>query len=176
MLQLIAIGINIILIFALIFVIYSYLLPPLIGAPFVPTGSERVTAMVRLANVRPGERSMDIGSGDGRIVSAFAKAGALAEGCEINPMLVLQSRLSLKRAGARGRIHWKSFRSTDFKGFDIITIYGLPGIMQSLERELYDALPEQGRVISHKFQFPNWKPETREGDILVYLKKPGVLG
>jgi Xaa-Pro aminopeptidase len=62
------------------------------GAPFVLTGSRTVKTMTALANIQPGEKAADLGSGDGRILIAIARAGAEAHGYEINPFLVLWSR------------------------------------------------------------------------------------
>jgi len=172
MLETISILINAVLVLAIIFVIYAYLLPPLIGAPFVPTKRSRVSTMIALAKIRAGERACDLGSGDGRIVIALAQAGAEAHGYEINPMLVLHSRLLIRRHGLSGRahIHWKSFLKLDCSGFDVVTIYGLPGIMKRLEEKLRRELPEGGRVISHAFRFPNWPAEEQEDKVYVYRR------
>ena len=58
--------------------------------------------MVRLSAIWLGERSVDVGSGSGRIVFAFASAGACAYGYEINLLLVLWSRFISFLLGWRG--------------------------------------------------------------------------
>ena len=40
----------------------------------------QIESMLALAEIKPGEKMADLGSGDGRIVIAFAKAGAEAHG------------------------------------------------------------------------------------------------
>ena len=46
--------------------------------PFVVTPDEIVERMMRMAEVKPGDMLVDLGSGDGRIVIAAAKRGARA--------------------------------------------------------------------------------------------------
>ncbi|HVW85247.1 MAG TPA: hypothetical protein VHB50_11230, partial [Bryobacteraceae bacterium] len=41
--------------------------------PYVPTTPEAVNAMLKLADVKPGDTVYDLGCGDGRIVIAAAK-------------------------------------------------------------------------------------------------------
>ena len=177
--DIISIGINVVLIVALIFIIYSYLLPPFLGAPFVPTSRKTLDTMIAIAQIKPGECAVDVGSGDGRIVIALAKAGAKAHGYEINPFLILQSRVAIRRLGLlrSARVHWRSFNAIDFSKFNVVTIYGLPEIMKKLEKRMQSELPKGSRVVSHAFQFPNWhceqkigKPEGCGGMVYLYRK------
>ncbi len=159
------------LIAALAYVIAAFLLPPFLGAPFVPSSRVAVESILALSRVQPGERMVDLGSGDGRIVMAFARAGAEAHGYEINPTLVLISRFNIRRHGLHknAHIHWRSFRACDFSKFNIVTAYTLSRLMASLEKKLQTSLPVGGRVVSHAFKFPNWPAaETRDK---VYLYK-----
>ena len=171
-LALISIIINLILLGLLVYVILVWLLPPFLGAPFVPTKGSIVNSMIKLARVLPGEKAIDLGSGDGRLVMALAHAGAEAHGYEINPLLVIISRLNIRRAGLRGRafVHWRSFWRKDYSSFNIITIYGLIGIMKKLEPKLLSQLPAGARVVSHTFKFPNWPPSRQENGAYLYEK------
>ena len=63
-----------------------------LDTPFVVTPGNVVTSMLDLAGVRAGDRLIDLGSGDGRIVFAAVQRGATAVGIEIDPMLVEKSR------------------------------------------------------------------------------------
>lgn len=155
---------------AVLFIIFVLLLPIVLGAPYVPAKRARVAAMVELAHVAPGERAVDLGSGDGRIVIALARAGAEAHGYEINPLLVWRSRRNIRKAGLSGRafIHWRSFRGVDFSLFNIVAIYGLPGIMKGLEPRLRRDLPPGGRVVSLTFKFPHWPPALRRDWVYLY--------
>src|SRR3954466_9501000 len=61
-------------------------------APYVPTPMPVVDRMLRLGNLKHGEKMFDLGSGDGRIVILAAKKfGADATGIEIDKKLAHQS-------------------------------------------------------------------------------------
>lgn len=173
MLDIIWFAFNLILIVSLLFVIWAWLLPPVLGAPFVPTKGSIVNSMIKLAGVQPGEKAVDLGSGDGRLVIALARAGAEAHGYEINPALVFVSRLNIRRAGLKGKafVHWGSFWRKDYSPFDVITIYGLIAIMKKLEPKLLAQLPAGARVISHTFKFPTWPITARENEAYLYKKE-----
>ncbi|OGE84460.1 MAG: hypothetical protein A2846_00965 [Candidatus Doudnabacteria bacterium RIFCSPHIGHO2_01_FULL_49_9] len=142
------------------------------GAPFLPTRHAAVARMVVLAQLTPGARAADIGSGDGRIVIALARAGAEAYGFEINPILVWWSRYKIWKAGLNGRafIQWGSFWGKNFAEFEAVTVFGISRIMPELERKLQDELRPGARVVSYVFAFPTWPREQKEGAISVYRK------
>lgn len=154
--------------------LFLFFIPGVImrGAPFVPTHPRAVAHMLGFSRPRAGERSVDIGSGDGRIVIAMASHGVEAHGYEINPILVLIARYKIWRAGLTGRafIHWRNFWKEDFSGFDIVTIYGLKGVMSKLESKLDRELKSGSRIISNVFTFPHWKIEDEMDGILLYIK------
>ena len=57
--------------------------------PYVPTTSEAVEAMLKLADVTSSDTVYDLGCGDGRIVVAAAKLrGARGVGIDIDPVRV----------------------------------------------------------------------------------------
>lgn len=151
--------------FALLF-IYTMMF----STPSVPTNKEAVNAMIQLADIHPGERTVDLGSGDGRVVMAMARAGADAHGFEINPGLVLWSKLRIATAGMRGKahIHLGSFWSQDLSSYHVVTVYGLPKLMQRLQTKLGTELPDDARVVSNKFRFPGWQSTTVKNSLHLY--------
>ena len=57
--------------------------------PFVPIPEDVIPQMLSLASLKPNERVVDLGSGDGRIVIAAAKSfGASALGVDVRGALV----------------------------------------------------------------------------------------
>lgn len=154
---------------------------PLFGAPFVPTRTNVLDDMVRLSNARPGFRIADLGSGDGRLVAAYAQRGAVAVGYEVNPVLIWLSRLLNVRRRPAGSAKYilGNFMNRDLSDYDAITVYLMPPMMVALEKKLLAELKPGARVISNSFPFPNWKPIAQEGHVYVYEKTldhtiPGV--
>jgi hypothetical protein len=149
--------------------IITYFLGVFRGAPFVPTHQDTVARMIESAQIQPGEKMADLGSGDGRVLIAAARAGAEAHGFEINPLLIWWSRYKIKKAGLTGKafVHWKNFWLADFSQFQIVMLFGITGIMTGLERKLKAELTPGSRVISNVFKFPNWIGE-KNGPVFVY--------
>jgi len=140
------------------------------GAPFAPTSPRRVAKMVRLAEVKPGDRAADLGAGDGRIVIALARAGAEAHGYETNPLLILIARLRVRRHGLLGCafIHRQSFWKVELHNFNVITVFGIGYIMDRLGDKLKQELKPGARVVSNHFSLPGWHPAKAEDGILLY--------
>ena len=143
------------------------------GAPYLPTHHTSVANMIELARVKADDRMVDLGSGDGRIVIAFAKQGIEAHGYEVNPLLVWWSRRNIRRAGLEGRafIHRTSFWRADFAPFTIVTVFGITHIMKGLEKKLKKELAPGARVLSNAFRFPNWELKEKKGAVLLYADR-----
>lgn len=132
------------------------------GAPFLPTGRDRVREMLALAALRPGETLVDLGSGDGRIVVAAAKAGARAEGWEVNPYLWLWSQWNIRRAGVadRARIRLGSYWGESMAHADVVTLFLITDKMPRMREKLQRELRPGSRVVSYVFTFPEWEREA----------------
>ncbi len=64
------------------------------GAPYVPSHRKYVRlALTKLYRLKPNDVLVDLGSGDGLVLRIATKAGVRAVGYELNPILVLISRL-----------------------------------------------------------------------------------
>lgn len=142
------------------------------GAPFIPTNKKKIGAILDLAEIGSGQKALDLGSGDGRLVMALAKAGIETHGYEINPFLVWWSRYKVKRAGLTGKafIIRQDFFQADLSNFDLIVFFGAGHIMDKLEAKLKNELPTGARVISNGFIFNNWTHSKKIGQLYLYQK------
>lgn len=148
------------------------------GAPYVPTMKIALAAMLRLTKPRPGESMVDLGAGDGRVVTAFAQHGLRAEGYELNPLLVWVGRRGIRRAEVTrsARIYQRSIWQADCRRADIVVVFGLDryGFMERLEAKLRAELPIGARVVSNAFRFPDWQPEKMEDGVYLYRQDERV--
>lgn len=133
--------------------------------PFVPTPHEVVARMIELAGVKAGDTVYDLGSGDGRIVIAAAKAGAKrAVGFEIDSELVKESRENIKKAGVtdRAEIRHADIMTVDLSSASVITMYLLPDVNLKLKPRILSQMKPGSRIVSHAFDMGDWKPEKME--------------
>ncbi|MBT7309849.1 MAG: methyltransferase domain-containing protein [Candidatus Pacebacteria bacterium] len=144
------------------------------GPFFAPTNSQRIQQILELAELKSGEKVVDLGSGDGRILIALVKANPdiTAVGIELNPTYVKLSRANIQKAGLSEKIEIKksSFWKEDLSKCNVIVTYCIKRVMGKLEKKLKNEIKESTKVISVFFQFPTWKPKIESGDIRLYQK------
>ena len=139
------------------------------GASFVPTTHRRVARLLDLADIKPGEKLLDLGSGDGRILFAAAARGAVCIGVEINPLLCIYSRLLAKFKGMSSvSIHRQDFWRFNLSEIDILTLYLVPIRLAELKAKVLAEMKSGSRVISAMYLFDDWEPERRDGDVALY--------
>jgi SAM-dependent methyltransferase len=134
---------------------------------FVPTPSEIVDTMLKMAAVTRKDTVYDLGCGDGRIViTAAQKFGARGVGIDIDPDRVAEATENAKKAGVAGRV--KIVRGdlfeTDISPATVVTLYLLTELNMKLRPKLLRELNPGTRVVSHAFAMGDWKPE-RTADV-----------
>ena len=126
--------------------------------------------MFKLAQVKKGERVVDLGSGDGRLVIEAAKKGAYAVGVELHKKANETARTNIKKykvsryATIREENMWK----TDIADFDVIFVYGVTYIMAKLEKKLLQEAKNGARIVSNNYQFPHLKPVKEIHNVRLY--------
>lgn len=143
------------------------------GAPFVPLSKPHVKELLALGDIRPGERLVDLGSGDGRILIAAAKQGAEAYGWEINPLLIWWSTWRARRMGLSKKVHIQqgNYWNKSLKDADIITLFLVRPQMKRLQSKLKKELKSGARILSYVFTFPDWKPIRKSGKMYLYVQE-----
>jgi ubiquinone/menaquinone biosynthesis C-methylase UbiE len=139
---------------------------------YLPSSDSRVKTMLKLSGVKPGQKTADLGSGDGKIVLAFALAGAKAYGVEIDKTLseLSEIKLRIKKLTGKGTIINGDFLKVPLGSYDIITVYGLGSIMKDIELKIRKEAKKGCRILCNYFKFPDWKPTKTEDNIYVYIK------
>jgi SAM-dependent methyltransferase len=130
--------------------------------PFVVTPREIVERMLRMADVKPGDVLIDLGSGDGRIVIEAAKRGARGLGVDIDPSLVRLATENAQRAGVSGlaRFETRDIFDTDLQGASVVAFYLLPEFNAKLLPRLLQLKPGT-RIVSHDGGIGDWPPDER---------------
>ena len=146
--------------------------------PFVVSPDAVVERMLYLAQPKAGERMVDLGSGDGRIVIEAAKRfGARGLGVDIDPRLVNLARANAKRAGVESLASFEiqDLFETDLRGVSVVTMYLLPEVNLQLLPRLIDQLKPGARIVSHDYDLGPW-PFDEMIELALAEKMVGPLG
>jgi SAM-dependent methyltransferase len=131
-------------------------------ALYLPTPHHVVDAMLRLAKVSGSDIVYDLGSGDGRIPIAAARAyGARGVGIELDGRMIERARCNAREAGMQ---HLVEFRQQDLFNADlreatVVTLFLFPGMNLQLRPRLLKELRPGTRIVSHRFGIGDWPPQ-----------------
>lgn len=147
-----------------------------LDALWQPTDPITVRRILLLAAVQAGERVVDLGCGDGRIVVTAARDfGAHATGVEIDPLRVLWARAAALFAGVarRARIVWGNMYTVDVSTADVVVLFLSATSNFKLQERIRRELRPGARVVSYYHPVWGWEPdivgEARDGyPIYVY--------
>lgn len=131
---------------------------------FVPTPSDVVDAMLKLAKVTSNDVVYDLGSGDGRIVIAAAKTvGARGVGIDIDPERTREATANARAAGVSDKVMFvtQDVLTADISPATVVMLYLSPSFNSRLAPKLMKDLKPGTRVVSHAFDIPGWKPQQR---------------
>jgi tRNA A58 N-methylase Trm61 len=146
---------------------------------YLPTPREAVLAMLKLANVGPGDIVYDLGSGDGRVVIAAVKefGAARGMGIDLDSALIRDADGNAERAGVSDRVRFlnQDLFDTDVREATVVTLYLLPWLNRKLIPKLKSELKPGSRIVSYRFDMGDWKPDqtlTVNGQRLYFWRVP----
>ena len=147
---------------------------PKLDAPNLATELEVVDAMLGLAEVRPGDFVVDLGSGDGRILIAAARSlGARGLGVDIDPARIREANANARAAGVTGHVAFRreDLFATPLAEADVLTLYLTPEVNLRLRPRILSQMRPGTRVVSHDFDMGDWRWDQRSriGNATVYL-------
>ena len=135
-------------------------------APYYPTPETIVDKMLKLGELKAGEKMYDLGSGDGRIVIVAAhKFHAEAVGVELDKDLCKQSTAKILKLGLDKTAHIVNgdLLKQNYSSADLVTVYLLPDAVNNKVQPLLDKQLKKGaRIVAKDFDFRNWTPEKVE--------------
>ena len=144
--------------------------PKKILVPYAESEHETLDDLFELIQVKPGQKTLDMGSGDGRMVIEMARRGADAHGIEIIEKYVRRSLWKIAQANLSGKafIHRKDFWDEGLSSYDIITIYPMAIIIDELKKKLTREVKKGAIVVVNGFKIPGRKVWKEKGFTFVY--------
>lgn len=151
------------------FVVFNFVI--LFGAPFLPTMKKQVKPAMDLMNLKPGQKMLELGCGDGRLLIAAAEEGLIATGIELNPLLVIICRIRTLKYGKQVRVIWGNFWKKDWPETDGIFVFLLDPYMTKLNTKITQRYNNPIRLVSFAFKIPNRDIDKQNGGLFLYKYK-----
>lgn len=160
--------------FFLLIFIFSLLHSIFLDALFVSTPKKIALKMLKMADLKKGEKIFDLGCGISTLpILAAKKYSVQAFGIEKVPLFCLVSMLRVKFLGL-GRmikIRYGDFFDEDMTGADAVTIYLSTAANAELKEKFERELKPGARVVSRRFKIPGWKESAMDKENKIYLYK-----
>jgi len=145
-------------------------------APWVPTSRKDYQRILRLADLKPGEKFYDLGSGSGSLALWLSRntRGEII-GLESSWPLYIFSRL---RSGRKVKFKCINLYKEDLSKADVVYFFGTPRPINSLlKAKLERELKPGAKIISYAFKVQSWILEKKDMStknskpIYFYIKK-----
>lgn len=143
----------------------------LFGAPYLPTLSPQVKAALDLADLKPGQTLIELGSGDGRVMIAAAERGLKVIGYELNPLLALFSWVRTRKYRGQVQVVCGNFWSKKLPPTDAIFVFLLQKYMSKLDKKIVQEYSKPVKLVSFAFFIPTRKPTAQKQGIFLYTYK-----
>lgn len=159
----------------LIVVVFGFVV--FFGAPYIPSHKKQVNrALTELYHLEPTDVLVDVGSGDGVVLRVAARYGAKAVGYEINPILVIISRLLARPFGKKIEIHLADFwRAPLPDATTVVYAFSVSRDTAKMTKKLQTEANRLGRPLSlimYGISLPGREPLHRVGAHALYTFSP----
>jgi SAM-dependent methyltransferase len=132
-----------------------------IDVPFVSSSEVVIHKMLEILQVKPDDVLFDLGCGDGKIIVMAAETTlAKCIGIERRKELAFEATKKIKdlNLSRRTAVVFGDFFYVDLRNADIVISYLLTAVNKKLAPKLEKELKVKAKVVSHDFEFPDWKP------------------
>lgn len=150
---------------ALVIIVFGFVV--FFGAPYLPTRKKQIGTALDLLNLSPGQTLLELGSGDGRVLLAAAERGIKCVGYELNPILVVISRIVTWRYRKLVSIKHGNYWSKNWPRADGIYVFLLDKYMLKLDKKIRDQ-NRPLKLVSFAFRIPNKKLAKKLQGIYLY--------
>ncbi len=142
------------------------------GAPYLPTLRKQADIALDMLGLSPGEVLLELGCGDGRIARMAAEQGVKVVGYELNPILVLVSRMRTWKYRSSVKIVWGDYWSKDWPQADGIFVFLLDHYMEKLDKKIIQQYSQHDiKLVSIAFKIPRRSPIKTWHGVFLYEYK-----
>lgn len=135
------------------------------GAPYLPTLDAQAKAALELLDLKPGQTLLELGSGDGKVLVLAARAGLNVVGVELNPFLVLVSRVRTWHYRKQVRVVWGDLWQVDWPPCDGVFVFLLGRFMPRLDARMQTV---KKPLVSFAFRIPGKEIAAEKAGVYLY--------
>ena len=140
----------------------------IIGAPYLPTLRSQQEIALDLLGLKKGQTLLELGCGDGKVMRAAAQRGYKVIGVEINPILVVISRLRTYKYKKHCKVIWGNYWDMELPECDGIYVFLIDKYMSKLDKKISKSKLGTVKLASYAFQIPNKKPTAVKNGVYLY--------
>ena len=130
-------------------------------APWVPSSRGAAKRILTLAGFTPGERFVDLGSGDGRVAIAAASLGCIATGVELTRVMYTVSRINAWARRSKATFLRQDLTNYDLSDADIVYVFGTPrGLREKIMSKATKEMKAGSRLVTSTFPMVGWEAST----------------
>ncbi len=151
-------------------ILFLFSLVILRGAPYLPTLKQQTKDALDLLGLKPGETLLELGSGDGRMLRAAAERGIYSIGYELNPLLVIWTKIRHFKHRHYISVKWGDFWNIKWQKSDGMYVFLLDKYMKKLDKKIIQySKGKQYKVVSFGFEIPGKKPVKTKKGLRMYI-------
>lgn len=146
--------------------------PAMFGSPWHPISRKDLKRALDFCGAQAGERIIDLGSGDGRVLITAAKNyGLVGTGIEIDPLKVWLANLRVRFAGVQDKVKIEraNIFDTDYREADILFIYLTHQAIDKLFPKILEQLKPNAKILCYRFCIQGMAPDKVSADQTLFL-------
>ena len=157
------------LIFVILIVALSFGFVVFFGAPYVPSLRQYIDTAFELLDLKPGQVLIEFGSGDGSVLLEAARRGIRVYGYEINPILVVLSRLRTWRYRHLVKVIWGNGWKKSWPETDGVYVFGVAHVVEKLHKKIMQYTKKEVRLVSIGFDLKSVQPDRQKNGVFLYV-------
>jgi 16S rRNA A1518/A1519 N6-dimethyltransferase RsmA/KsgA/DIM1 with predicted DNA glycosylase/AP lyase activity len=170
------------IIIVVVLVIFTFGIVVFFGAPFLPTFDKQAKEALDILDLKKGDKMIELGCGDGRVMLLALERGYKVVGYELNPVLALIAWLRTQKYGSNSKVIWGSFWNKNWPESQGLYVFLHTKFMKRLDKKLAEQVSfwrSNGeytintnptlKVVSYAFEIPGKRPELKKGALIKYI-------
>lgn len=130
------------------------------GAPWVPARKRDFAGILEDLSIQPTDRVIELGCGDGRLLTIVAPHAKHVDGYEINPVLWLIAWARCFRQ-KNVHVHLGDFWRVNLSDYQVVITFLVPRTMPKLAKKAKSELRPDSRLLSYVFEIAGKKPAKK---------------